>query len=120
MPRFLIHITTGPADPTKATLAMLVALTALNEGHAVDLFLAGDAVHLFAPATIAGLRGVGTGALADHIPAIAAAGGRFHLSGKSAEARGYDASLLTGHPAEFALPAILIRLTAAADRVLCY
>jgi len=118
--RFLIHITTGPSDPTKATLGMLVALTALKDGHAVDLFLAGDAVHLFAPDTLATLQGLGTGALADHVPAIATAGGHFYLSGKSAEARGYDAGLLTGHPAEFAMPGVLVRLTAAADRVLCY
>ena len=120
MSRFLIHIHTGPADPTKATLGLLVALTALREGHEADIFLAGDAVHLFAPQTIATLTGLGTGALSDHIPAIAAAGGRFHLSGKSAEARGYDAALLAGHPATFALPKDLIRLAAAADTVLCY
>lgn len=120
MAQFLIHIHTGPADPTKATLAMLVGLTALKEGHDVSLFLAGDAVHLFAPDTIASLAGIGTGALADHIPAIAAHGGRFYLSGKSALARGYDAAILTGYPAEFAMPEVLVRLTAAADKVLCY
>lgn len=120
MPHILIQITTGPADPTKATLGMLIALTALKDGHEVDIFLAGDAVHLFAPDTIATLKGLGTGALADHIPAIAAAGGRFLLSSKSAEARGYDARLLAGHPAEFALPSVLVRLAVAADTVLCY
>lgn len=120
MSRFLIHIHSGPADPTKATLGMLVALTALRDGHEVDVFLAGDGVHLFAPDTMASLQGLGTGALADHIPAIAAAGGKFHLSGKSAEARGYDASLLAGHPATFAMPSVLVRLAAAADITLCY
>jgi len=118
--RFLVHVHTGPSDPTKATLGLLVALTALREGHEVDVFLAGDAVHLLAPDTVATLEGLGTGRLADHLPAIAQAGGRFHLSGKSAQARGYDDALLAGHPAVFAMPDVLVRLAAAADTVLCY
>lgn len=120
MATFLVHVITGPADPTRATLGCLIALTALKEGHRVNVFLAGDGVHLFAPEVMATLEGVGTGRLADHIPAIAAGGGRFYLSGKSAVARGYDSSILTGHPAEFAMPEVLVRLAAEADRVLIY
>ena len=120
MAKFLVHIHTGPENPTKATLGCLVALTALKEGHEVDLFLAGDAVHLFAPATVASLEGHGTGRLSDLLPAIAQASGRFHLSGKSAQARGYDSSLLAGHPAVFAMPDVLVRLAAEADVVLTY
>lgn len=44
--RFLIQVTTGQADPTKSALAFLVAKTALEEGHPVDVFLGGDAVTL--------------------------------------------------------------------------
>ncbi len=120
MAKFLVHIHTGPETPTKATLGCLVALTALKEGHEVDLFLAGDAVHLFASETRASLEGLGTGRLADHLPAIAEAGGRFHLSGKSAQARGYDNSLLADLPAQFAMPDVLVRLAAEADVVLTY
>lgn len=120
MAKFLIHIHTGPENPTKAALGFLVALTALREGHEADLFLAGDAVHLLEPSTVASLEGLGTGRLADHLPAIAQAGGRLHLSGKSAQARGYDTRLLEGHPAAFAMPEVLIRLAAEADRVLTY
>lgn len=120
MTTFLVHIHTGPADPTKATLGCLVALTALKSGHAVDLFLAGDGVHLLAPDHVAALEGLGTGRLSDHVPAIAAAGGRFYVSGMSAKARGYDAAILQGHPAEFAMPDVLVRLAAAADVVLTY
>lgn len=120
MARFLVHIHTGPNDPTKATLGCLVAATALKEGHDVDLFLAGDGVHLMAPDTVASLTGQGTGALSDHLAAITEGGGRFYLSGMSAKARGYDDSLLQGHPAEFAMPDTLVRLAAAADTVLCY
>jgi predicted peroxiredoxin len=120
MGTFLIHIHTGPSDPTKATLGCLVALTALKAGHAANLFLAGDGVHLLAPAYLETLEGLGTGRLGDHVPAIAAAGGRFYLSGLSARARGYDAAILAGHPAEFAMPDVLVRLSSEADTVLCY
>ena len=46
MAKILVHIHTGPSDPTKATLGLLVALTAKKKGHDVTVFLAGDAVHL--------------------------------------------------------------------------
>jgi predicted peroxiredoxin len=119
MARILIHIHTGPADPTKATLGLLVALTALREGHEVDLFLAGDAVHLLAPAH-ADLEGLGTGKLSDHLAGLAEGGAKLHLSGKSARARGYDDALLAGHNAVFAMPEVLVRLAAEADKVLTY
>ncbi len=120
MAKFLIHIHTGPENPTKATLGCLVAATALNDGHDVTVFLAGDGVHLLSPETIETLEGQGTGKLKDHIPAIEATGGRFVLSGMSAKARGYDESLLDGHPAEFGMPNVLVKLAAEADTVLCY
>lgn len=120
MAHILVHIHTGPADPTKATLGCLVAATAAKEGHEVSVFMAGDAVHLLAPDNVSTLTGTGTGALSDHLPAIADAGGRFYLSGMSAKARGYDAGLLDGYPAEFAMPDKLVALATAADSVLCY
>lgn len=116
----LVHIHTGPADPTKATLGLLVALTAKKKGHDVSVFLAGDAVHLFAPAYRDEVEGLGTGRLADHLAGHAAAGTRFHLSGMSAKARGYDESLLDGFEAGFAMPDTLVDLAAEADTVLCY
>ncbi|MEM7190361.1 MAG: DsrE family protein [Pseudomonadota bacterium] len=120
MAKFLIHIHTGPENPTKATLGCAVAAAAAKDGHDVTVFMAGDGVHLFAPETIATLEGQGTGALRDHIPAIEEAGGKFVLSGMSVKARGYDESLLDGHPAEFGMPAKLVAIAADADKVLCY
>lgn len=118
--KMLVHIHTGPADPTKATLGLLVALTARRKGHDVTVFLAGDAVHLFAPAQREAVEGLGTGRLADHLAGHAEAGTRFILSGKSARARGYDDSLLDGFDASFGLPEALVDLAAEADTVLCY
>ena len=120
MAKFLVHSHSGRETPTKAALGCLVALTALKEGHEVDQFLAGDAVHLLTPETRAFLEGLGTGRLADHLPAIAQAGGRFHVSGKSAQARGYDNSLLADLPAQFAMPDALVQLAAEAEGVLTY
>ena len=46
MAKFLIHIHSGPELKNKATLGMLVAITALNKGNEVNLFLAADGTHL--------------------------------------------------------------------------
>jgi hypothetical protein len=46
MPSLLVHITCGPENPTKATLACFVAAAAVEAGHEVHVFLAGDAVQL--------------------------------------------------------------------------
>lgn len=117
---FLIHMHTGPTDPTRAALGFLVAAVALTEGHTVNLFLAGDAVHLLNGQHVETLEGQGTGKISDHIRTIEANGGRFFLSGMSAKARGYDDRILKGHPAEFAMPDVLVRLADEADKVLCY
>jgi uncharacterized protein len=120
MARFLIHIHTGPENPTKAALGFLVAATALKEGHEVDLFLAGDAVSLLAGDSLTSLEGKGTGRLEAHFASIVEAGGRFYLSRMSAKARELDETILDGKPAEFATPDVLVRLAANADVTLTY
>ena len=120
MTKFLVHIHTGPEDPTKSALGFLVAATAAKEGHEVDLFLAGDGVLLLDEVALSGLEGKGTGNLQTHFNAICAAGGRFFLSGMSAKARGLDESVLENKPAEFAMPDVLVRLAVEADVVLTY
>ena len=120
MARFLIHIHTGPENPTKAALGFLVAATALKEGHEVDLFLAGDAVSLLAGDSLNKLEGKGTGKLEAHFASIVDLGGRFYLSRMSAKARDLDDTILEAKPAEFALPDVLVRLAANADVTLTY
>ncbi|MDF0602882.1 DsrE family protein [Psychromarinibacter sp. C21-152] len=119
MSSMLVHIHTGPADANKATLGLLVALTAATEGHDVTVFLAGDGVHLLAPA-YRELEGEGTGVVGEHLARHGAKGTRFLVSGKSAKARGYDEALLEGLNAEFAMPEKLVELAAASGTVLCY
>ena len=46
MAKILVHATHGPENPTRAALALLVAKAALEEGHTVSVFLAGDAAQL--------------------------------------------------------------------------
>jgi uncharacterized protein len=120
MAKFLVHIHTGPENPTKAALGFLVAATACKEGHEVALFLAGDGVLLLGEEARSQVEGKGTGKLQAHYDAICAAGGRFFLSGMSAKSRGMDEALLTDKPAEFAMPDVLVRLAAEADVVLTY
>ena len=120
MSKFLIHIHTGPENPTKAALGFLVALTALKEHHTVDLFLAGDGASLIGNNAHASVEGLGTGSLGAHYKALAEGGAHFYVSGMSAKARGLTEADLAGKPPEFAMPDVLIRLAAAADVVLTY
>ena len=118
--KMLVHITCGPTDPTRAALGFLVAKTALAEGHAVTLFLAGDAATLLRNAELDKVEGVGTGKLREHYEAIVKAGGRFYVSGMSAKARGVTDADLQGKPAEFAMPTVLVQLAAENDRIFTY
>ncbi len=68
--KLLIHSATGPENPTRAAVALLVERTAADEGHDVRVFLAGDAVHLAREATAATVSGVGTGSAAEHLAAL--------------------------------------------------
>ena len=117
--KLLVHITSGPEQPNKITLGCLVALTAHNESHHVQVALAADGVHLLAPGH-ADIEGQGTGRLGDHIAALKEAGVEFFVSGKSAKARGYDDSLLDGVTGGFGMPDKLIAMVAEANKVLCY
>jgi predicted peroxiredoxin len=120
MRTILVHLTSGPENPTKAALAFLVARTASEQGHAVSMFLAGDAVQLLRDGTLDSLAGVGTGKLREHFDVIAKAGGRFYLSGMSSSARGLTAADLQGKPAELAPPAVLLQLALEHDRMFTY
>lgn len=117
--KFLIHVTQSD-DQTRAALAFLVAKTALDEGHTVNLFLAGDAVKLLQDQLLNQVSGLGTGKLREHYNAIVKGNGRFYLSGNSAKARGMTETDLKDKPAEFALPTVLVRLATESDKVFTY
>ena len=118
--KILIHLTHGPERPTVAALAFLVGKTAIEKGHTVNMFLAGDAVQLMRVATLETLQGLGTGKLQEHYEAIVAGGGKFYLSGMSAKARGLAQSDLNQKTSEFAMPDVLLELAIDSDRMFVY
>jgi uncharacterized protein len=119
MPRvakILVHLATGPENPTRAALALLVARTAADEEHEVQVFLAGDAVQLAREETAAAAQGVGTGSVAEHLQALRAGGVPVFLSGMSSKVRGIEAN---GNY-ELVPPQKLVELAAWSDTALVY
>ncbi len=120
MSKLLVHVTCGPNEPTKAALAFFVAAAAIDEGHEVHLFLAGDAVQLMRSAVLNNLTGLGTGVLREHYDKIAAGAGRLYLSGGSCAARGVTDEDLQDIPHEKAGPPKLVKLVLECDRTIVY
>ena len=120
MSKFLIHIHSGPDLKNKATLGMLVAVTAFNKGNEVNVFLAADGVHLLNVKKEGEVVGQGTGDLKNHLDVIKENNIKLYVSGMSAKARGYDDSLLEGFNAKFAMPDKLLELSTDSNTVLCY
>jgi predicted peroxiredoxin len=120
MSKLLVHIATGPEQPTRGALALLVARTAAEGGHEVSLFLAGDGVGYLRDATMDAAQGIGTGSLREHFSALVAAGGRIYASGMSSRARAIDAEAVGDKEVEFAPPDRLVELILEADRVVTY
>jgi predicted peroxiredoxin len=118
--KLLVHVTCGPEHPTKAALAFLVARAAIEEGHEVTMFLAGDGVQLLRDAVLDSLAGLGTGSLRESFDAVVAGGAQLYASGMSSKARGVGGADLEGKPAEMAMPNRLVELAFAADRVITY
>jgi uncharacterized protein len=120
MAKILVHATCGPEDPTRAALAFMVAKCAVEEGHSVSLFLAADAVQLIRDSVLDNLVGLGTGKLRELFDTIVAGESRFYLSILSSKARGVTEADLSGKPAEFVMPTILVRLSLEHDRMFTY
>jgi uncharacterized protein len=101
MATILVHVTSGPEHPTNAALAFLVARAAVEEGHEVSMFLAGDGTQLLRDAVLDSLAGLGTGSLRESHEAV----GEADLEGK---------------PVELAMPNRLVQLALESDRVFTY
>ena len=119
MAKLLIHLATGPENPTRGALALLVARTAMDEGHDVQVFLAGDAVQYARPATASTAQGIGTGSFGEHWKALATGGVPIFLSGMSSNARGLEPET-AAEGVEMAPPAKLVELATWADSTLTY
>ena len=120
MARILVHVTCGPEHPTKAALAFLVAKAAVEEGHEVTMFLAGDATQLLRDAVLDSLVGLGTGSLRESYDSVVGSGAQLYASGMSSKARGIGDPDLEGKPVELAMPNRVVQLALESDRVLTY
>ena len=119
MAKLLIHLATGPENPTRGALALLVARTAVEEGHDVQVFLAGDAVQYARPATASTTHGIGTGSFGEHWEALVSASVPIFLSGMSSNARGLEPEN-AAEGIEMAPPAKLVELAVWSDSTLTY
>ena len=120
MSKLLVHLVSGPENPTRGALAFLVARTAAAAGHEVSLFLAGDGVGYLRDATMDAAQGIGTGSVREHWTALAEAGVPLYASGMSSKARALDAGAVGDKTVEFAPPDRLVELITEADRVVTY
>ena len=120
MGSLLVHITHGPEAPTRAALGCLVAKAAVDAGHQVTLFLAGDGAYLAKSEVIESLAGLGTGELSESMTALVEAGVPIFVSGMSAKGRGVSDGDLERLNATFAMPSKLVELTFENDRALVY
>lgn len=118
--KILVHITHGPEAPTRAVLGFHVAKAAVDEGHQVTVFLAGDGVQLMRRGTVDQLVGLGTGNLQELYDQVVASDARFYLSGGSSRARSLTEDDLDGVEVQFASPRELVRLAAEHDRMFVY
>ena len=119
MANVLVHLATGPENPSRAALALLVARTAAEEGHSVQVFLASDAVQLVRPETATAVHGVGTGSFSEHWDALVTAGVPIFISGLSSKARGVSPDAREGQ-VEAAPPQKLVELAVWAQTTLTY
>lgn len=120
MGRLLVHIVTGPENPTRVALGMLVARAGLGAGHDVDVFFASDGVSVLRPETLEAGHGVGTGSFREHVDALVAGGATLYASALSSKARGLTMELLGGLAVVMSSPDKLVELTFASDRLLTY
>jgi predicted peroxiredoxin len=120
MAKILVHITHGPEHPTRAALGFHVAKAAIDEGHSVTLFLAGDGIQLMRDGAIDHLNGLGTGNLRELYDVVVSSGVKIYMSGMSSKARGLGKEELEGKPYEFAGPKQLVQLAVEHDRIFTY
>lgn len=120
MARIFVNVTHGPEHPFRAALGFLIAATAVEEGHEVDMFLAGDAVQLVRDGVIESLEGLGSGPLKQHFDTIAAGNARIYMSALSSKARGVTEADIEGKPIEMVMPKMLLQLALDADKTFTY
>jgi predicted peroxiredoxin len=118
--KIMINITHGPEHPTRACLGFLVAKMAVEDGHDVSIFLAGDGVQLLRDGVLDNLNGLGTGNLRESYDGVTNGGGQIYASKLSSATRGLTESDVEGKPVNLVMPKQLLELSLAADRLFTY
>ncbi len=80
MPQLLIVASTGPADPTRCSIAFHIAANGAGAtGVDCGVVITGDAAELLKPRVAESVRGVGIPPLSDLLAACEARGVRLHI-----------------------------------------
>ena len=120
MQSILFHIMSGPNNVSKSMLGFLLARTAVEEGHKVEIFLSGDGVQLVRNTIIDNLVGLGTGKLKEHMAVLTKKGVTIYVSSMSCENRGVTNLDLKGKKIRKVLPKTLLDLVLSTDKTLIY
>ena len=120
MSSILFHIMSGPNNVSKSMLGFLLARTAVEEGHRVEVFLSGDGVQLVRDVIIDNLNGLGTGKLKEHMEVLNAKGVSLYVSSMSCENRGITDKDLENKRIKKVLPKTLLNLVLSTDKTLIY
>lgn len=120
MPSLLIVASTGPEDPSRASIPFHIACNgATPNGTECAVTLAGDATELLKPDVIANVFGIGVPPLRELLDKCMAQSIRIYVCKGCAEARGVLPEMLTRN-ASFVTAPEVVRLTMEADRVLSF
>ena len=120
MAKLLFNITNGTNNPTKASLEFMLARTAVEEGHEVQVFLNADAVSLIRKPVLESLVGLGTGTLNEHFNILVDAKVPIYVSAISCEIRGVTERDLEEANSIKVFPKTLLNLSLQADRTFVY
>ena len=120
MESILFYIMSGPNNVSKSMLGFLLARTAVEEGHKVEIILSGDGVQLVRNTIIENLVGLGTGKLKEHMAVLKKKGVTIYVSSMSCENRGITKLDLEGKKIRKVLPKTLLDLVLSTDKTLIY
>ena len=120
MAKLLFNITNGTNNPTKASLGFMLARTAVEEGHEVQVFLNADAVSLIRKPVLDSLVGLGTGKLSEHFDILVDANVPIYVSAISCEIRGVTEKDLEETNSIKVFPKTLLNLSLQSDRTFVY
>ena len=120
MAKILFNIANGTNNPTKASLGFMLARTAVEEGHEVQVFLNADAVSLVRKPVLDNLVGLGTGKLKEHFDVLVEGKVPIYVSAISCEIRGVTEKDLRETNSIKVFPKTLLTLSLQADRTFVY